>query len=123
MIRVELDREDGVYAPGDLLQCNWKVGRVPMDKIQFVEASVLWHTEGKGDEDLAVHHFTRHSEEELRASGEGFENSLVAELPKSPLTYDGRLLRIRWSVRLRVAITGDPDTVVSQPFYLGYAEK
>lgn len=122
MISIQLDREDGVYSPGDLLECKWSIGRIGLDEVQSVEASVLWYTEGKGDEDLSVHHFARLSSDQLKELGESYEHSLVTQLPMSPLTYDGKLLRIRWCVRVRLFLPNENDTVVQQPFFLGYAD-
>lgn len=122
MISIQLDREEGVYAPGDLLECNWRIGRIGLDGVQSVEASVLWYTEGKGDEDFAVHHFVRVPGDQLRKLGDSYQHSLVTALPMSPLTYDGQLLRIRWCVRLRIFLPNENDTVLQQPFFLGYAD-
>ena len=123
MISIQLDREEGVYSPGDLLECSWSIGRIGVNDIQSVESSVLWFTEGKGDEDFAVHHFTRITGDKLRERGDCFRHSFVTELPMSPLTYDGQLLRIRWCVRLRVFLPNENNTVVQQPFFLGYADE
>ncbi len=51
------DRLD--YAPGDTLSGVFSVGEIDLAELSAVELSVLWHTEGKGDEDLAVHYFRR----------------------------------------------------------------
>ena len=120
MISIQLDREDGVYGPGEILECNWSIGRIGLDEVQSAEASVLWYTEGKGDEDLAVHKFERLSGEQLRELGESYEHTLVTQLPISPLTYDGKLLRIRWCFRVRLFVPGESDTVVQQPFFVGH---
>ena len=45
--------------PGDTLDFEFSIHRVPAEKIDGLEASVLWCTEGKGSEDIGVHFFER----------------------------------------------------------------
>jgi len=47
------------FAVGDELVCEYQIDAVEAAEIQAVEASILWHTEGKGDDDLGVHFFER----------------------------------------------------------------
>ena len=122
VISIQFDREDGVYAPGDLLECRWKISRVALPELRSAEASIMWHTEGKGDEDLAVHKFQRIPGKQLQELGESYEHALVTELPRSPLSYDGHLLRIRWCMRVRLAMANEDDALVQAPFFLGYAD-
>lgn len=39
-------------------------------------------------------------------------------LPQSPLSYDGRIIKIRWCVRVR-AFVGRKEIVAEEPFQLG----
>ena len=39
------------FSAGDELVCEYQVDAVEAEEIQAVEASVLWHTEGKGEEE------------------------------------------------------------------------
>ena len=50
-VNVTLGREDGVYEACGTLTATWRISRIPAEAIQGIEISVLWHTEGKGDED------------------------------------------------------------------------
>ena len=104
-VNVTLCREDSVYAAGSELTARWRLRRVAMDDIQSVEVSVLWHTQGKGDEDLHVHHFQRVTESEIRHRGLADEQSLRCQLPMSPLSYRGHLIQLRWCIRLRLFLT------------------
>ena len=107
------------FAAGDELICEYQVDAVEADEIQAVEASVLWHTEGKGEEDMGVHFFERR----LPADAEGQDlrplRRLRTHLPSSPLTYSGEILSIQWCARLRVFLRRGRELVVEQPFTLG----
>ena len=44
-----------IYEPGDVLICEYSI-QVPDDaEVTAVESSVIWFTDGKGEEDLGVH--------------------------------------------------------------------
>lgn len=107
------------YAAGDELVVEYQIDVVDPAEIQAVEASVLWFTEGKGEEDLGVHFFER------RLPADAEENDLRpmrrfrTRLPNSPLSYNGAIFSIRWCVRLRLFLKRGRDYVLQQPFTLG----
>ncbi|QDV64775.1 hypothetical protein [Crateriforma conspicua] len=111
-------REDGRYNAGGLLRASWRVSRVQPDRIRCIEVSVLWHTDGKGDEDLQVHHFHRIDTAELSAIDLGSPQALDCRLPATPLSYHGRLLSIRWCLRVRLFMSGGKEIVTEQPFFV-----
>ncbi|MCC9603040.1 hypothetical protein LOC67_21030 [Stieleria sp. JC731] len=115
---IELCREDGIYEGGCDLTANWRISRVTLDSVTAVEISVLWFTEGKGDTDLNVHYFKRFEQEQILRSGLADRQSLSCVLPATPLSYHGRLIRLRWSVRLRLFMANGREVVSNQPFYL-----
>jgi hypothetical protein len=117
-VNVSLCREDGVYEAGGKLTAKWRISRIPLEEVQGVEVSVLWHTEGKGDEDLHVHHFQRLVETQIRRSGLADQQSLNCQLPRTPLSYHGRLISVMWCIRLRLFIAGGREIVAEQPFHL-----
>jgi len=117
-VNVSLCREDGIYRAGGLLHATWQISRVPLEQIQGIEISVMWHTEGKGDEDLHVHHFHRISEHQIRRTGLADQQRIQCQLPITPLSYDGRLIRIKWCIRLRLFMASGKEIVAEQPFYL-----
>ena len=127
-MRLWLCSDEAVYQSGSALTARWLIARVPPEDIQGLEVSVLWHTEGKGDEDLHVHHFHRVSEHQIRRSAsleEGIlqEQSIECRLPATPLSYHGRLISLCWCVRLRLYLTGGREIVTEQPFYLVSANR
>jgi hypothetical protein len=117
-VNVTLCREDGVYEAGGDLTAKWRIRRISVDDIQSVEVSVMWHTEGKGDEDLHVHHFHRIGESQIRRQGLADQQSLHCKLPASPLSYHGHLIHLRWCLRLRLFLTDGREILAEQPFHL-----
>lgn len=109
-------RSDGRYAPGEVFECTWHLERVDPDHIQGLEVSVLWYTEGKGDEDISVHYFRRLSAARLRTMDLSEPQKFATVLPASPLTYNGHLLRIRWCARMRLFLAGGQEILTEQPF-------
>jgi hypothetical protein len=107
-----------MYEAGGKLTAKWRISRVPLDQLQGLEVSVLWHTEGKGDEDLHVHHFHRAVESQLRRVGIADEQSLSCVLPATPLSYHGQLISVRWCIRLRLFLVSGREIVAEHPFYL-----
>lgn len=107
------------YCAGDELICEYQIDAVDPIEIQAVEASVLWYTEGKGEEDLGVHFFER------RLPGEAENGDLRpmrrfrTRLPHSPLSYHGAILSVRWCVRLRLFLRRGKEFVLEHPFEIG----
>jgi hypothetical protein len=116
-IVIHFDDDRRLYQSGEALAGHFELDPLLVADAQAVELSVLWYTEGQGDEDLAVHHFQRFS-------AEG-DNSLRGQqrfstlLPNSPLSYDGILVRIYWTVRVRVFLARGKEIVVDEQFRLG----
>jgi len=111
------------FAAGEELVCEYQIDAVDPADIQAVEASVLWQTEGKGEEDMGVHFFERR----LPADAEDGDlrplRRLRTRLPNSPLSYNGQILRIAWYVRLRLFLRRGRELVAEQPFVLGSVPK
>lgn len=121
LINLRLDRSEAIYQPGDQLVCSWTISSLKDLALDSVETSVLWYTEGKGDEDLGIHSFQRVEREDLERLFPVPQWQFSTQLPASPLSYEGYLVRIRWCVRLRIFRTQQKDIVLQQPFYLGPA--
>jgi hypothetical protein len=85
--------------------------------VEAVEVSVHWTTEGKGDEDLGVHHFEKH----VRGDGTvpPAEGAFAAPLPRSPLSYDGVLVKVLWRAHVRVTLRGGRRETGEAFFHLG----
>jgi hypothetical protein len=76
-------------------------------------------TEGKGTEDLGVHSFQRLTGAALTAIDWSIPQRVQVPLPDAPLSYEGRLVKISWCVRVRFYLNDGTELVAQQPFYLG----
>jgi hypothetical protein len=114
-----LDGQRRNYAPGETLAGTVRLHNLADDDLKSIELSVLWYTEGQGDEDMAVHFFERImlDDEGQRQLHSG--HSFRTLLPNSPLSYEGVLMKIFWCVRARAFRGQGKELVAEQPFRLG----
>ena len=105
--------------PGELLEFEYSIQRVSAQLIDHIEVSVAWFTEGKGGEDFGVHHFERRARAELVKSALSQPRRVATALPVAPLSFEGRLFKIRWCIRLRLFLVDGREIAAEQPFYLG----
>jgi hypothetical protein len=108
------------FHPGEELECQYQIDAVDPGEIQALEASVLWHTDGKGDVDLGIHYFERRTP---RGPDDDFRRqfTLKTVLPKSPRSYDGEIVKIRWCVRVRLFLKRGKPLFYELPFQLAPA--
>jgi hypothetical protein len=107
------------YAAGDELVAEYQLDAVLPDEVQAVEASVLWYTEGKGEEDLGVHFFERRLPSDADAGDLRPLQRIRTTLPSSPLSYSGAIFTIRWCIRIRLFLRRGREYLQEQPFTLG----
>ena len=107
------------FAAGDELVCEYQIDAIEAGEIQAVEASVLWYTEGKGEEDMGVHFFERRLPADADEGDLRPMRRIRTRLPNSPLSYAGAILSIRWCVRLRLFARRGREFVLEEPFTLG----
>lgn len=118
-IRVAFIEPRTLYWPGETLACRYQIDAANAGELQAVEASVMWQTEGKGEEDLAVHAFQRRVANDA-TDGDLTRPALIETvLPNSPLSYSGMILKIRWRVRIRVFYGKGREVTEDLPFKLG----
>ena len=102
------------FGPGELLSAECRIESLSLSEPRAMEVSVLWHTEGKGEEDLAVHYFNRVSSDEgtldLRRA-----YRFQTRLPNSPMSYEGLILKIRWCVRVRLFLARGANLSPNKP--------
>ncbi len=108
-----------IFARAKQLQCEYQLDAVEAKDVQALEASVLWHTEGKGDEDLAVHYFERLLPGDVEGRDLRALRKLTTILPNSPRTYMGVTVKIRWCVRVRAFLRRGKEVFFEQTFVLG----
>jgi hypothetical protein len=119
---IRFDGNGREYSPGDILSGEYRLESFSLGAIRAVEVSVLWYTEGKGDEDMAVHEFQRLSADDGDWIDPGRPGRFSVALPNSPLSYDGVILKIRWCVRVRVFPRKGKQVVGERAFMLGNVE-
>ncbi len=118
-VRLTLDSPGGHYWPGGQLTGRFMTGGGQPLGVRAAELSVLWYTSGKGEEDMAVHWFQRFVEELGRPLDLRVPRRFATQLPASPLSYDGRTVKVCWCVRLRLFLVDGRDSVAEVPFVLG----
>jgi hypothetical protein len=118
LIAVRICSSHCVFRPGDRLECEYQIDAVQPTEIQAVEASVMWHTEGKGDEDLGVHYFERNTPSDAIDGDLRQLHRMELTLPQSPLSYNGAILKIRWCVRVRLFWGRGKQTTLDRVFQL-----
>jgi len=108
------------YEPGEILSGQYTIDATSLGgkELSAVEVSVLWYSEGKGDEDLDVHEFWRKSTDDGDFIDPMRPERFSTTLPRSPLSYDGLIVKIRWCVRVR-AFVGRREIVAELGFQLG----
>lgn len=106
--------------PGDILVAQWSAERpatIQDTNLKSWEASVLWTTTGKGATDIGVHFFER--KKSVSPDAMGTPHRLSTVLPASPLSYEGRIFSVRWSVRVRLFFENGQAFTEDCPFEMG----
>lgn len=120
VVTVRLDDRRRHYRPGETLCGEFRIETLQPDQIKAVELSVIWCTEGKGEEDVGLHYFKRYSpEEEPLDPRSPLRFATEERLPASPLSYEGLIIKIRWCVRVRLFLPRGETLVHDEPFQLG----
>lgn len=119
IFEIHLDGDRRAYLPGDTLAGEyWLRGASPTD-VRAVELSVLWYTEGAGDEELVVHFFQRQGPDGEGRLDAARPRRFSTLLPNTPQSYEGVLLKIHWCVRARAFPKQGKEVVAEQAFLLG----
>ena len=118
-ITIRFDGNDRTYRPGETLSGKYLFESVTPGNVRVVEVSVLWYSEGKGEEDLAVHDFQRLSVEDGDWIDVGRPGTFRVTLPQSPLSYDGAIVKVRWCVRVRAFLYRGGELLGQKAFRLG----
>ena len=106
------------YDPGEWVTVEYCIEGLNGERPRALERSALWYPEGKGEEDLGVHFFERFATADTidRVVPEG---TFAIQLPTSPLSYEGVIVKIRWCIRLRVFFESGRDHVSEHVFNVG----
>ena len=107
------------YSPGETLAGSYRLDSMGGDDIHAVECSILWYTTGKGSEDFGIHTFRHYSIDAGDWIDPRTPGRFSAILPKSPLSYTGVIVKIHWTIRVRVFLADRREIVEDFPFWLG----
>ncbi len=127
-VTVSFAPDQAEYAPGDMLETSYRVAAIDPATITAVERSVVWYTEGKGEEDFGVIFFDRliadsagtvSDEPTASAAADWPSGGFSIRLPSSPLSYEGLIVKIRWCIRVRLIFSSGRDFVSEHVFFLG----
>lgn len=118
-VSIRFDGNGRAFAPGEELSGEYRFESVTPGDVKVVEVSVLWYSQGKGDEDLAVHEFWRRSAEDGERIDVGRPGRFSTTLPQSPLSYHGAIVTLHWCVRVRVFLYRGKEIVGQKEFQLG----
>lgn len=116
---IRLEGNGRYYRPGENLSGEYAFEELSADQIKALEVSVLWHTEGKGDEDMAMHKFWRTDPEIGDIIDPQRPVRFETVLPNSPLSYDGEIVKVRWCVRVRAYLHRGKEVFGQKEFRLG----
>lgn len=122
-IVIFIDDNGQGHLPGDTLTGEYWVNGLHSCRVKSIEASVLWHTEGKGDEDMAVCAFWRRESERDKPLDPARPEAFRVTLPNSPLSYEGQIVKVRWCVRVRVFLNRRRELVAEKVFQLGHVPR
>lgn len=117
-VTLTFDHPDRRYEPLDRLSVRYVVDGVDGERVRAIEHSALWFTEGKGEEDLGIHMFQRITDPALLPPVVN-AGSFDAQLPASPSSYEGVIVKVRWCVRVRLFFDGARDFVSEHEFEIG----
>jgi hypothetical protein len=113
---VQLELVETALRPGGEVSGAFVIPGGPPADAESVELSVLWHTSGKGTEDLGVVHYQGWKAADGTLAQMPNPCTFSAALPRTPWTYDGELIRIHWVARVRVRHGETGEVIREAPF-------
>jgi len=121
VVKLTLDAPSAVYQPGERLSGRFMVDGTRPWAVRAAELSVVWYTAGQGEEDFSVHYFERLVDEQDSPLDLRVPRRFATVLPTSPWSYDGRILKVCWCVRLRLSLPRGQQSLTELPFRIGDA--
>jgi len=107
------------FEPGERLRGSYRLVTADLSRLEEVEVTVGWHTEGEGMTDRGVEHREIHRAGDHSPGGIG-SGRFSAVMPASPLSYDGVLIKVCWAVRVRARFSGSGSLESVEVFQLGH---
>lgn len=138
---IQFERQPYRFEPGEDAAGSFRLVDVNAEEVNRLEFSILWYTEGKGDEDMGVHFFAPLAAEDGFGSMESASEisdekkarsyvkrihdgdellfRFTAPLPASPLSYYGKILKIHWCARVRLFLKNGREVKSERIFTVG----
>ncbi len=118
LISLTVKEPNRIYHPGDELEFEFQIDAIGKDELQAAEASVIWYTEGKGNEDMGVHYFERRTPSDADNNDLRLLRRIRIDCPNSPLSYSGDIVKVHWCVRVRAFLKNSKEVLFEYPFQL-----
>jgi hypothetical protein len=116
-----VDGSRSVFRPGDVVAGGCAVHAGDAGPLRTAELSVLWYTEPPGTAELGVCHYEEHAAVEGDDAPLYGRRPFRVRLPAGPPSHDGRAVKVRWAVRLRLRYVSGEEVVREVPFRFGAA--
>ena len=117
---IELDEHPTCFLPGQEISGRYRLNLSESTSgVQALEWSIGWATEGRGGEDHGVHDVETIHDPEGGVPRPDPWRRFRAILPRSPLSYDGLIVKVFWRVRVRAVFGENREWVGELPFRLG----
>ncbi len=112
-IQIELDESCPDFSPGDRLSGRVTISAPASWECEYADAALVWHTEGRGDENREAARVEKLLEKDEDVSPR-FERRFAFSLPMMPWTYQGVKLKIKWQVGVYVKAKGEKEAVAEK---------
>jgi hypothetical protein len=114
-----IDRKTVVVPPRATLTGGYTIRPADTGPLRSAELSVLWYTAAPGHTEMGVYCYQEHTAFDGNDQALYGHRSFHAQLPDGPFSYEGKVVKIRWAVRLRLRYVSGEERVRELPFYLG----
>ena len=92
---ITLEIEETELQPGDQIKARaaWQMSSVP----ESIEFHLLWHTKGKGTEDIEIVETTN-----IQVHDRAGYHEVQFQLPNQPYSFSGKLISLIWGLEMIV---------------------
>ncbi len=104
---LELSGGKTSFTPGGTIEGNvsWQLE----GKAKYIMISLIWHTSGKGSEDIAIT-----DEVQFQCTEQYGNRRFTFTAPQGPYSFSGRLITLQWVIEATVVMESDDDVCISE---------